>query len=145
QGFEGQPARFQMANLRFNQFSSNGVIWEGYSDNRIDRPEPTTGYRFTQDGLGIEEFPYGFRGARNPDRSGASVMNGDGPLSTTGTTLRPESERKSLFVNFDYNFTERTSGYVQGSYAVTEANNNNRYTTSTACARFDAPGVPAQP
>src|SRR5690606_19701200 len=52
EGFEGLPARFQMADVRFNQFSSNGVIWEGYSDNRIDRPAPTTGFRFTADGTG---------------------------------------------------------------------------------------------
>src|SRR5690606_14283599 len=57
EGFEDMPARFQMANLRYNQFSSNGVIWEGYSDNRIDRPAPTTGFRLTQDGMDIEEFP----------------------------------------------------------------------------------------
>jgi outer membrane receptor protein involved in Fe transport len=140
EGFEGLPARFQMADVRYNQFSPSGVLWEGYSDNRIDRPAPTTGYRFTSDGRDIEEFSYGFRGARNQ----SSAMNGDGPLSTTGTTLRPESERKNLFTNFEFDFTERTTGYLQASYAMTNANNTQRYTQTIGCARFDAPGVPAQ-
>jgi iron complex outermembrane receptor protein len=138
-GFEGQPARFQMADMRFNQFSSNGVIYEGHSSLDPAVPVPSVGLRFTPDGTGIEEFAYGYRGARNL----SSVMNGDGPLSTTGTTLRPQSERKNFFGNFEYDFTETTTAYLQGSYAITEADNNNRYTTSTACARFDAPGIPA--
>jgi outer membrane receptor protein involved in Fe transport len=140
-GYENFPARFQMANMRFNQFSPNGVLYENNTSTDPNSPPPTSGYRFTADGTGIEEFPYGFRGASNA----SSVMNGDGPVTTSGSSLRAGSERKSLFSNFEFNFTERTTGYLQTSYAKTEAFNKNRYTANTACVRFNTPGAAAIP
>src|SRR5690606_18183888 len=138
-GFENYPARFQMNNMRYSQFSPNGVIYDNNTSIDPANPAPTSGYRFTADGLGIEEFAYGFRGASNA----SSVMNGDGPLTTTGYSLRAGNERKTLFTNFEYNFTERTTGYFQARYNTTDAINRNPYTTSTSCARFDTPGVAA--
>jgi outer membrane receptor protein involved in Fe transport len=138
-GYAGYPARFQMSNMRLNQFSPNGVIYENNTSLDLAAPPPTSGYRFTADGTGVEEFPYGFRGASNQ----SSVMNGDGPITTSGASLRSGSNRKSLFSNFEFNFTERTTGYLQTSYAKTDSYNKNRYTTSNACVRFNAPGVAA--
>src|SRR5690606_19260608 len=106
-GFEGMPARFEMANVRYSQFSPIGAIYSTSGD-----PENSSGYRFTDDGMGIEEYAYGYRGG-----TGQSTMNGDGPLATTGTTMRPSTERRTLFTNFEFNFTERTTGYFQGNYA----------------------------
>jgi outer membrane receptor protein involved in Fe transport len=140
-GYEGLPARFQMENVRFNQFSPYGAIYENNTSTDPNSPPPTSGYAFTADGMGIEPFAYGFRGARNL----SSTMNGDGPLVTTDTVLRPESERKSFFTNFEFDFSESTTAYIQASYAMTDAENRNRYTTGTSCVRFDNRGVAAVP
>jgi outer membrane receptor protein involved in Fe transport len=128
-GFENMPARFEMGNVRYGQFSPNGAIYH----NAVSY---TSGYRFTADGQSAEEYAYGYRGG-----TGGQVMNGDGPLVTSGTAMRPSSERKTLFGNFEFNISERTTAYLQTNYARTSGENKQRYTTSTACARFDSPGV----
>ena len=133
-GFEGMPARFQMSNMRFNQFQPAGAIYSTSVNN-------TSGFRFTADGTDIEEYAFGFRGGGG----GGSSMNGDGPLTTTGTTMQPSNERKTAFTNFEFNFTERTTGYVQASYAETNALNKNTYTQGDACVRFDTQGVAGTP
>src|SRR5690606_21794827 len=58
--------------------------------------------------------------------------------------MRASSERKTLFMNFEYDFTERTTGYVQANYARTEALNKNAYTMGNYCVRFDSQGIAAQ-
>jgi outer membrane receptor protein involved in Fe transport len=128
-GFENYPARFEMTNVRYSQFAPTGTIFSNTATT-------TSGFRFTPDGTHIEEYPYGFRGG-----TGQQTINGDGPLVTSGTAMQPSSERKTLFSNFEFNFTERTTGYVQGNYAKTEGENKNRYTAGTYCARFDTQGV----
>jgi outer membrane receptor protein involved in Fe transport len=131
-GFENLPARFEASNMRYSQYSPNGVI---YSTNVAN----TTGFEFSADGseAGGTRYPYGFRGgSANPQ-----VMNGDGPLVTSQTVMRPSSERKTLFTNFEYNLTETTTAYLQGNYAQTEGLNKNLPTTGTYCARFDTPGT----
>jgi outer membrane receptor protein involved in Fe transport len=135
-GYGDFPARFQMSNMRFSQFSPYGVLYENNTSTDPTSPPPTRGIRFTADGTGVERFAYGYRGATNQ----GSVMNGDGPVTTSGSSLRSGSDRKTLFTNFEFNFTERTTGYLQTSYAKTEAYNKNRYTTSQACVRFNTPG-----
>jgi len=130
-GFEGFPARFEMANVRYSQFAPTGTVYHGNT-------EFTSGFRFNADGTDVEEYTYGFRGG-----SGASVMNGDGPLTTTNTPLRPSSERRTLFTNFEYNLTERTTAYLQANYANTEGLNRNGYTQGSYCVRFNNPGSAA--
>ena len=138
-GYEDYPARFQMNNVRYSQFSPYGVIYENNTSVDPANPAPTSGIRFTPDGTGIEEFAYGFRGASNQ----SSVMNGDGPVTTSGYSLRSQNERKIAFANFEYNFTETMTGYMQARYSVTDGYNRNRYTTGNVCARFQTPGVAA--
>ncbi|MDQ2640188.1 MAG: TonB-dependent receptor [Pseudomonadota bacterium] len=138
-GYENFPARFQMNNVRYNQWSPAGVIYENNTSVDPANPAPTSGIRFTPDGTGVEEFAYGFRGASNS----SSVMNGDGPVTTSGYSLRAQNERKVAFGNFEYNFTERTTGYVQARYSVTDGYNRNRPSNSNVCARFQTPGVAA--
>ncbi|MFO7324500.1 MAG: TonB-dependent receptor [Pseudomonadota bacterium] len=138
-GYEGYPARFQMNNMRLSQFSPNGVLYENNTSTDPANPAPTSGYRFTADGRGIEEFAYGFRGASNA----SSVMNGDGPLTTTSYALRAGNERKIAYTNFEFNFNERTTGYFNARYSLTDGRNNNPYTQNNACVRFDTPGVAA--
>ena len=127
-GFQGYPAQFEMDNVRLSQFSPDGAIY--YNNVNI-----TSGYRFTDDGTGIEPYAFGFRGG-----TGQNAINGDGPLATTGTTLQPSQNRKTAFTNFEYDFTPSTTGYVQARYATTDAVNKNPFTQSTACVRFDTQG-----
>ncbi|MEO8313545.1 MAG: TonB-dependent receptor [Pseudomonadota bacterium] len=135
-GYEAYPAQFEMANMRFSQFSPNGVLYENNTSTDPTAPPPTRGIRFTADGTDIERFAYGYRGASDQ----SSVMNGDGPLTTSGASLRAGNNRKSIFSNFEFNFTERLTGYLQTSYAKTDAYNKNRYTANQACVRFNTPG-----
>jgi len=132
-GFEGLPARFEMSNLRYNQFAPSGTIYHGNT-------QFTSGFRFNAEGTDVEEYSYGYRGGNG---SGAGSMNGDGPLLTDGTPMRASSDRKTLFTNFEYNFTERTTGYFQGNYAKTTGLNRNRYTQGSYCVRFNSPGTAA--
>ena len=131
-GYEDFPARFQMANVHRSQFAPTGTLF--YNNANV-----TSDYRFNENGTDLEEYALGFRGG-----TGGDAMNGDGPLSTWLTTMRPNTDRKSLFLNFEYDFTERTTGYVQASYARTDSENRNAYTTGNYCVRFDSAGVNAQ-
>jgi outer membrane receptor protein involved in Fe transport len=128
-GFEGLPARFEMANVRLSQFSPNGVIYHNNSSL-------TTGIRFSDDGTDYEEYAYGFRGG-----TGSNVLNGDGPLATFNQTMRPSNERKVFFSNFEYNVNERTTAYLQANFSQTEGLNQNQWTRGNYCVRFDAQGV----
>src|SRR5690606_10022364 len=49
-GYEDYPARFQMNNMRFSQFSPSGVIYDNNTSIDPANPAPTSGYRFTADG-----------------------------------------------------------------------------------------------
>ncbi len=128
-GFEGLPAHFEMSNVRFSQFSPNGTIY--FNDSTV-----TSDYRFSADGLSGEQYALGYRGG-----TGGNAINGDGPLVTSTTPLIPSNNRKSLFSNFEYDITPRTTAYMQASYAATDAVNRNPLTTGSYCARFDVPGV----
>src|SRR5690606_30976672 len=111
-GFQGMPARFRMSNVRYNQFQPTGAIYSTSINN-------TTGYRFSNIGDGVidvEEYAFGFRGGGGGAFGPGSSMNGDGPLSTTGTTMTPGNDRRTVFSNFEFDFTERTTGYVQANY-----------------------------
>jgi outer membrane receptor protein involved in Fe transport len=132
-GFEDYPARFQMVGQRFSQFAPTGTILSTSSSN-------TSGWRFSADGTSVEEFPYGYRGG-----TGRSTMNGDGPVTTSGLAMRPSTERRTGFANFEYELTPRTTAYLQGSFARTESLNRNPYTIGNVCVRFHSPGVEAQP
>ncbi|MDQ2642098.1 MAG: TonB-dependent receptor [Pseudomonadota bacterium] len=136
-GFEDMPARFEMSNVRYSQYSPNGTLYH-------NNASITSGFRFTDDGSDVDgsRYAYGFRGGVSPPGvTRPSAMNGDGPLVTTDTVMRPSSERKTLFTNFEYNLTETTTLYLQGNYAKTEGLNKNAPTAGTYCARFDAVGT----
>ncbi len=133
-GFEGSPARFRMDNLRYSQFAPAGSIYSNSVDN-------TSGFRFTEDGTGIEEFAFGYRGGTNI----STTLNGDGPLVTSSMSMRPDTRRKTAFANFEYEFTERTAGYLQAGYATADSLSRNSYTAGNTCVRFNATGVAAVP
>jgi outer membrane receptor protein involved in Fe transport len=133
-GFAGQPARFRMSNLRYSQFAPTGSIYSNNADN-------TSGFRFTESGTGIEEYAFGYRGGTNA----STAINGDGPLVTTDMAIRPSTERRSVFTNFEYSFNERLAGYLQASYAKIDSLSRNSYTLGNACVRFNTTGVAATP
>jgi outer membrane receptor protein involved in Fe transport len=125
-GYEDMPARFQMANARYSQFAPTGTIY-------INDVSRTSNYRFDATGTSGEEYALGYRGGN----STSNVMNGDGPLMTTATTLRPDTETRTLFTNFEYDINPTTTANLQLSYGQSDNMNRNRYTTGTYCVRFD--------
>jgi outer membrane receptor protein involved in Fe transport len=127
-GYEGMPARFETANMRYEQRYSEGAIYHNDADI-------TSGFRFDPFGFGGTEYAYGYRGGAS-----TQAINGSGLPVTSTQPLQPSNERKVLFTHFEYNFTERTSGYLEARYANTEALNRNQQTTGTYCARFDTQG-----
>src|SRR5690606_39185583 len=127
-GYEGFPARFETANMRYEQRYSEGAIYHNDADI-------TSGYRFDPFGLTGQNYAYGYRGGAS-----TSAVNGSGLPVTSTQPLQPSNERKVFFTNFEYDFSERTSGYIQARYANTEALNKNQQTTGTYCARFDTQG-----
>jgi hypothetical protein len=112
-GYEAFPARFEVTNVRYGQFAPTGMIASTSTNN-------TSGLRFSDNGRDVEEFAFGFRGGAGGAGSGlgTSVMNGDGPLLTSGTTVRPGNDRKTLFLNFEYDLNSRTTVYFQGNYVL---------------------------
>ncbi len=128
-GFEGLPARFEMSNVRYSQYAPTGTIY--FNDSSVNAD-----YRFSVDGTGAEQYALGFRGG-----TGASVINGDGPVITSTVPLLPSNERKSIFSNFEFDITSRTTAYLQASYASTDALNKNGPTSGSYCSRFDVPGI----
>jgi outer membrane receptor protein involved in Fe transport len=127
-GYEGMPARFETANVRYEQRYSEGAIF--HNDDEI-----TSGFHFDPLGLTGVEYPYGYRGGAS-----TSVVNGSGQPVTSTQPLQPSNERKVFFTNFEYDFNETTSAYLQARYANTEALNKNQQTSGTYCARFDTQG-----
>ncbi len=75
-GFDGLPARFEMANVRFSQFAPTGTIY-------VNDASVTSDYRFSDDGTKATEYSLGYRGGAagmgNAFPNPTSAMNGDGP------------------------------------------------------------------
>ena len=137
-GFENYPSRFHATNVRYSQWSPNGVI-----ATTSTTPNATTGLRFAPDGtgkLGIEEYTLGL-GWANVGQG--SAMNGDGPLATSFTTMAPASNRKTATSHFEFDFSDRTTGYLEGSFAKTGGVNRIRPSLGAYCVRFDNKGSPA--
>jgi outer membrane receptor protein involved in Fe transport len=143
-GYEGLPRRFQLQNTRYSNFSPTSTLYVNSAaittnyrfDNQVD---PNTGL------LGGETYALGYNGGVADAFGGApNVMNGDGPLATSGQTLRPSQSSKQFFANFDYDFTPTTTMSVQATYGTTDGLNKNRYTRGDYCARFDSPVNPSR-
>jgi hypothetical protein len=137
-GFEAYPRQFMMTDQRYSQFAPTGTVYHNSTSN-------TSGYRFNTNGTDIEEYSYGYRGG-----TGTSTVGGDGPspsqpngspVTTQFTPMRPESDRKTLFGNFEYNLTERTTAYLQTNYAKTEGRNVQAQTSGSYCVRYDSTGT----
>jgi outer membrane receptor protein involved in Fe transport len=132
-GLEAEVARFRLGNVRYSQFAPTGTIY-------VNDAARTSGLRFSEDGTGIEEYAFGLRGG-----TGQNTVNGDGPVLSSGIALLPDTERRSVFANFEYELDPRVTAYVQGNFATTDSLNRNRYTQNSACVRFNAMGVAGVP
>jgi outer membrane receptor protein involved in Fe transport len=130
------PARFEMANVRYSQFAPTGMLASTSASN-------TSGIWLTADGRDVYRQPFGFNGGGGGVGTGlgTAAMNGDGPVLTSGTSMRPDSERRTFFANFEFDFSETMTGYVQANYSHSQAENRQAYLTSTNCVRFDSPGI----
>ena len=137
-GYDGYPARFETANLHYSQYAPTGTIY-------FNNANVTSDLKFDTGGTDMSEYALGFRGGTSGfNNTMALVPNGDGPLSTKNTPLQPSNDRKNVFLNFEYDFTPRTTGYIQASYSRTEALNRNAFTQGAYCVRFNTQGVAAQ-
>jgi hypothetical protein len=137
-GFETYPRQFMMTDQRYSQWAPTSTVYHNSTTN-------TSGYRFNAEGTDIEEYAYGYRGG-----TGTSTIGGDGPslsqpggspLTTQFTPMRPESDRKTLFGNFEFNLTERTTAYLQTNYAKTEGRNRLAPQNGNYCVRWDTQGA----
>jgi outer membrane receptor protein involved in Fe transport len=135
-GYSGFPAHFEVSNLRYSQFAPTGML-------ASTSTATTSGLYLTDDGKDVFRQAFGFNGGGGTGTAGlgTAAMNGDGPLLTSGTAIRPDNQRKTLFSNFEYDVSDRTTLYFQGNYSKTEATNRNRYTATTNCVRFNSPGI----
>lgn len=128
-----KPANFRASNQRYNQFSPNGTI------PVVQNADASFGYRFTDDGRGVETYPLGVRGgATGP---GSTVIDGDGPPRGTNSSLTSGYERTSVYGHFEYDFSEMLQGYVDINYAYTFADNIQWPTQGWVCVRFDERSV----
>jgi hypothetical protein len=121
-----------MSNVRYSQFSPTAAILHNNSNI-------TSGYRFTDDGTGIAEYAYGFRGG-----TGQNVINGDGPLLTSGTSMQTENERRTLFTSFEFDFTDTTTGYVQGNFALMASPGGGTACAKCCVRRSELPNIPSR-
>src|SRR5690606_3393581 len=113
-GMDDFPARVEIYGERRQQHAAGGAVHHNNS-------ALTSGYRFDAGGTTGEEYTYGFRGgASGPNNTFGTGFGGDGPLTTQGVVMRPSSERRTLFTNFEFNVTERTTAYMQGNLSQTE-------------------------
>ncbi|HTQ36137.1 MAG TPA: TonB-dependent receptor [Steroidobacteraceae bacterium] len=140
------PSHFELSNVRYSQWAPTGTIYF----NNLD---VTSDWSFSADGTSLSpgtltlpsgvtlktgEYSLGFNGG-----NGQNAINGDGPLATSFTPLQPSSNKKSLLANLEYDFNPQTTGYLQASYAKTNNENRNPYTTGSYCVHFDTQGVAA--
>jgi outer membrane receptor protein involved in Fe transport len=102
----GQPANIVSTNLRRNQTSHTGVIFN-------NTPGATTTSQFNAAGTDIVPFavgPEGWRGA-----SGL-VVGGDGESLYKNLSLYPEIERKTIYGQAEWNFSDTLTGSMELSW-----------------------------
>ncbi len=120
-GFATDPANFQVANIRYSQFSPNGVVYVS------GQPFATSAYRFNADGTDVQEYALGYRGGNDASKRHQWRR----PAGHHRYLVAGRHPAQTAFSNFEYDFTSRTTGYLQASYATTTGTNRNTYTTTT--------------
>jgi outer membrane receptor protein involved in Fe transport len=102
----GQPADILMANLRQNQTSHTGVIFN-------NTPGATSTFQFNEAGTDIVPFAVGAEGWRG---ASGTVPGGDGESIYKNLSLYPEVERKTAYGHAEWNFSDTLTGFVEASW-----------------------------
>lgn len=102
----GQPANIIVSNLRQNQVSHNGVIFN-------NTPGATTTSGFNNAGTDIIPFAAGAEGWRGV---GGVVVGGDGEPTYKNLSLYPEIERKTVYGHADWDFSDKLKGFADLSW-----------------------------
>ena len=102
----GQPANIIVSNLRQNQLSHNGVIFNNTAG-------ATTTSQFNAAGTDIVPFAVGPEGWRGV---GGGVVGGDGESIYKNESLYPEIERKTVYGHADWDFSDKLKGFADLSW-----------------------------
>ena len=110
----GQPWNIVTDNLRVNQASTAGVIFNG-------RTGATAASQLNAAGTDISPFAIGTEGWRT---TGGNTIGGDGAQTYRNLALFPEVERKTAYSRMSFNFTDETQGFVEASWGQVEGVNH---------------------
>ncbi len=110
----GQPWSIITDNVRYNQLTTGGVIF-----NNTAGATSTVG--LGPDGKTLVPFAIGTGGTL---AAGGSAIGGDGAPTFKNLTLYPEVERKTGYGRMSFNFTDDTVGFIEASYGQVQAVNN---------------------
>jgi outer membrane receptor protein involved in Fe transport len=104
--FPGQPANIIEPNLRQNQLSRSGVIFN-------NSPTATTTSQFNAAGTDVVPFATGVGGSYGVN---GLAVGGDGESIYKNLTLYPEIERKTFYGHADWDFTDTLTGTLEASW-----------------------------
>jgi iron complex outermembrane receptor protein len=105
--FPGEPQYLVVPNVRQNQISYNGVIYN-------------SGLQADAAGTGVLPFEIGEFGTLSPFQT---ETGGDGRPYYDGQTLMPQTERSTAMASMRYDFSDSMTGYFDVSFASTKADN----------------------
>ncbi len=164
----GQPADMITSNLRQNQSSHTGVIFN-------NTPGALSTFQFNEAGTDIAPFAVGAEGWRG---ASGTVPGGDGESIYKNLSLYPEIERKTAYGHAEWDFSDALTGFVDLSWgnvvgvnrqwapgqntvntcirpdnaylgtlsqaardAITARNGNSPFSTNVLCGLFGPPGT----
>ncbi len=102
----GQPADIITSNLRQNQSSHTGVIFN-------NTPGAASTFQFNEAGTDIVPFAVGSEGWRG---ASGTVPGGDGESIYKNLSLYPEVERKTAYGHAEWDFSDTLTGFLEASW-----------------------------
>jgi iron complex outermembrane receptor protein len=109
----GQPWNIITGNLRQNQLSHTGVIFN-------NTPGATTAWQFNEAGDALVPFNVGGEGWRS---YGGNAIGGDGESIYKNLSLYPEVERKIAYGRLSFDVTDTLQAFTEISYGQVEGVN----------------------
>ncbi len=115
----GQPWSIVTDNVRYNQLSTTGVIFN-------NTPNATSTFQLTPDGKGVTPFAVGRQGYRGPGGSPSSstAIGGDGAPTFKNLSIYPEVDRKTTYARMSMDFTDNLAGFVEASWGQVKGVNH---------------------